>query len=89
VRHAVLKLAGAGLAALLMSATALGAKTFVYCSEGSPENFTPDPNTSGTSFDAARPNPRDPSIFFRHSGLVMAYFNFDEAVIWAQGRISC
>ena len=27
----------------------------VYCSEGSPENFTPAINTTGTSFDAARP----------------------------------
>src|SRR5262249_1783523 len=26
-----------------------------YCSEGSPENFTPALNTTGTSFDAARP----------------------------------
>jgi dipeptide transport system substrate-binding protein len=50
-----LGLAGAGLAALLLSATALSAKTFVYCSEGSPENFTPAINTTGTSFDAARP----------------------------------
>ena len=31
------------------------AKTLVYCSEGSPENFTPAINTTGTSFDAARP----------------------------------
>jgi dipeptide transport system substrate-binding protein len=30
-------------------------KTLVYCSEGSPENFTPALNTTGTSFDAARP----------------------------------
>lgn len=30
-------------------------KTLVYCSEGSPENFTPAINTTGTSFDAARP----------------------------------
>jgi dipeptide transport system substrate-binding protein len=34
---------------------ALAAKTLVYCSEGSPENFTPALNTTGTSFDAARP----------------------------------
>ena len=38
--------------ALLMSAEA---KTLVYCSEGSPENFNPQLNTTGTSFDAARP----------------------------------
>ena len=36
-----LTLAGASLAALFLSATAISAKTFVYCSEGSPENFTP------------------------------------------------
>jgi dipeptide transport system substrate-binding protein len=48
-------LAGLGFAALLMASTAVSAKTFVYCSEGSPENFTPALNTTGTSFDAARP----------------------------------
>ncbi len=49
--------AAIGLAALLAvaSPTALLAKTLVYCSEGSPENFTPAINTTGTSFDAARP----------------------------------
>ena len=41
------------LAAALASAA--HAKTLVYCSEGSPENFTPAVNTTGTSFDAARP----------------------------------
>ena len=46
-------------AALLMG-TMLGvggaqAKSLVYCSEGSPENFTPAMNTTGTSQDAARP----------------------------------
>ena len=40
------------LASLPLSAAA---KTLVYCSEGSPENFTPALNTTGTSFDAARP----------------------------------
>ena len=50
-----LTFAGVGLAALLASAGALSAKTLVYCSEGSPENFTPAINTTGTSFDAARP----------------------------------
>jgi dipeptide transport system substrate-binding protein len=43
-------------AALLGLASAtVQAKTLVYCSEGSPENFTPAINTTGTSFDAARP----------------------------------
>ena len=44
-----------GLIAALACATAVSAKTLVYCSEGSPENFTPAINTTGTSFDAARP----------------------------------
>ena len=47
--------AGLGLVALLFGSTAVSAKTLVYCSEGSPENFTPAINTTGTSFDAARP----------------------------------
>ncbi len=47
--------AGLGLAALLLVSTAVSAKTLVYCSEGSPENFQPALNTTGTSFDAARP----------------------------------
>jgi dipeptide transport system substrate-binding protein len=38
-----------------LAATPALAKTLVYCSEGSPENFTPALNTTGTSFDAARP----------------------------------
>ena len=50
-----LTFAGVGLAALLASAGLASAKTLVYCSEGSPENFTPAINTTGTSFDAARP----------------------------------
>ncbi len=44
---------GIALAALI--AGSASAKTLVYCSEGSPENFTPAINTTGTSFDAARP----------------------------------
>ena len=44
-----------GLAALLMCGTAASAKTLVYCSEGSPENFSPALNSTGTSFDALRP----------------------------------
>jgi len=46
-----------GLAALLMitllvGAVPVSAKTLVFCSEGSPENFYPAINTTGTSFDA-------------------------------------
>jgi dipeptide transport system substrate-binding protein len=43
------------LAMLALGVGATEAKTLVYCSEGSPENFTPALNTTGTSFDAARP----------------------------------
>ena len=45
----------AALSALTLGTSALSAKTLVYCSEGSPENFTPALNTTGTTFDAARP----------------------------------
>jgi dipeptide transport system substrate-binding protein len=40
---------------MLCFASVAEAKSLVYCSEGSPENFTPAMNTTGTSFDAARP----------------------------------
>ncbi|TWI32956.1 ABC transporter substrate-binding protein [Paracoccus sulfuroxidans] len=36
----------------VMAAGAASAKTFVYCSEGSPEGFDPAPYTAGTTFDA-------------------------------------
>jgi ABC-type oligopeptide transport system substrate-binding subunit len=44
-------IAALALPALLVTAN-LSAKTLVYCSEGSPENFYPGVNTTGTSFDA-------------------------------------
>lgn len=44
--------AASGLALLLGVGTA-SAKTLVYCSEGSPENFYPAINTTGTTFDAS------------------------------------
>ena len=47
-------LAAAAIAALT-AAGAAGAKTLVFCSEGSPENFYPGVNTTGTSFDANEP----------------------------------
>ena len=37
---------------LLLAAAGASAKTLVFCSEGSPENFYPGVNTTGTSFDA-------------------------------------
>src|SRR5438445_6001301 len=42
----------ASCAALALGATQAPAKTLVHCSEGSPENFYPAINTTGTSFDA-------------------------------------
>src|SRR6478735_4461854 len=39
----------------LAAATGVGAKTLVFCSEGSPENFYPGVNTTGTSFDGNEP----------------------------------
>ena len=46
-------LAGVAFASVLALGAA-EAKTLVYCSEGSPENFNPQINTTGTSLDAAR-----------------------------------
>src|SRR5690348_5752319 len=40
-------------ATMLLSAQCASAKTLVYCSEGSPENFYPAINTTGTTFDAS------------------------------------
>ena len=54
MRHVTKALLGA-LFATTMLVAAAEAKTLVYCSEGSPENFNPQINTTGTSFDAARP----------------------------------
>ena len=48
-------LLAAGLAAGLLSLGSAHAKTLVYCSEGSPENFNPMLNTTGTTFDANKP----------------------------------
>jgi dipeptide transport system substrate-binding protein len=57
LRHAAPATAAACVGALLLALwpVASAAKTFVYCSEGSPENFTPALNVTGTSFDVARP----------------------------------
>ncbi|AVO41394.1 ABC transporter substrate-binding protein [Simplicispira suum] len=40
---------------VLLAAGAVSAKTLVFCSEGSPENFYPGVNTTGTSFDGNEP----------------------------------
>ena len=50
-------MAAAAAVALSLSfgATRVEAVSLVFCSEGSPENFTPALNVTGTSFDAARP----------------------------------
>ncbi len=38
----------------MLALTPASAKTLVYCSEGSPENFAPSINTTGTTFDASQ-----------------------------------
>ena len=48
-------IAGLLAGAMLAAVHPAGAKTLVYCSEGSPENFNPMLNTTGTTFDANRP----------------------------------
>ncbi len=51
-----LLLAGGAVAGFFLAApTPAAAKTLVYCSEGSPENFSPMLNTTGTTFDATHP----------------------------------
>ncbi|MCD4721332.1 MAG: ABC transporter substrate-binding protein, partial [Desulfobacula sp.] len=50
--HKFLSLAGVAVL-FCMFAVSVQAKTFVYCSEGSPEGFTPALYTSGTTFDAS------------------------------------
>ncbi len=51
MRKSVLRTAVAALALFVASGAA--AKTLVFCSEGSPENFNPQLYTSGTSVDAS------------------------------------
>lgn len=46
-------LLAAGVAAMMLGATPVMAKTLVYCSEGSPEGFDPSLYTTGTTFDAS------------------------------------
>ena len=43
----------ASLVLAVAAANIASAKTLVYCSEGSPENFYPAINTTGTTFDAS------------------------------------
>jgi dipeptide transport system substrate-binding protein len=52
MRHRLL-LATAGVVALVAASQVAGAKTLVYCSEGSPEGFYPAFYTAGTTFDAS------------------------------------
>ena len=48
-------LAAAGTLLLIGAAANVDAKMLIYCSEGSPENFNPMINTTGTTFDANLP----------------------------------
>ena len=53
--------------AVVLSATAQ-AKTLVYCSEGSPEGFTPALYTAGTTFDASSKNIYNKLVEFERGG---------------------
>jgi dipeptide transport system substrate-binding protein len=53
--HVQLKRLAAATALALVAAASAQAKTLVFCSEGSPENFYPAINTTGTSFDGNEP----------------------------------
>ncbi len=58
VQRALLSAIAAPALLSLMALTAVApasAKTLVFCSEGSPENFYPGINTTGTSFDGNEP----------------------------------
>jgi dipeptide transport system substrate-binding protein len=55
LQRALLGAALAVPALLALTPVASSAKTLVYCAEGSPENFYPGVNTTGTSFDANEP----------------------------------
>ena len=59
-------LAATALAAVM--ATTAQAKTLVYCSEGSPEGFTPALYTSGTTFDASSRNVYNRLVEFERGG---------------------
>jgi dipeptide transport system substrate-binding protein len=50
-----------------MALMPVAAKTLVYCSEGSPENFYPGVNTTGTSFDVSE-QIYDNLVQFEHGG---------------------
>lgn len=53
VQRALLRAVALPTVMTLMALSPVSAKTLVFCSEGSPENFYPGVNTTGTSFDAS------------------------------------
>jgi len=55
VQRALLRALALPAVLTLMALSPVSAKTLVFCSEGSPENFYPGVNTTGTSFDANEP----------------------------------
>ncbi len=62
LRHFITALITLSLMALLT--VSVHAKTFVYCSEGSPEGFTPALYTAGTTFDASSRQVFDKLVHF-------------------------
>ena len=59
-------------AALALTSVAASAKTLVYCSEGSPENFYPGVNTTGTSFDVTT-QVYDTIVQFERGGIAIVH----------------
>jgi len=57
----------AGALALAFAASA-SAKTLIYCSEGSPEGFTPSLYTAGTTFDASSRHIYNKLVEFERGG---------------------
>ncbi len=55
----------------MLALTPAAAKTLVYCSEASPENFSPSVNTTGSTFDATEPIYNNLVAFERGGTLVV------------------
>lgn len=55
-----------GLLAVLSVSPAFAAKTFVYCSEGSPSTFNPQQATDGTTFNASSHPVYNTLVSFKH-----------------------
>lgn len=60
-----------GTAIAFMSSKAMAAKTFVYCSEGSPSTFNPQLGTDGPTFNASSHAIYNQLVEFKHGSTVI------------------